>query len=442
MSSVLSRIRAAFTELRGIDNPAFPLTATALWNEMGSGPSVSGENITERTAMSISTVYTCVTILAEAVASLPCKLMKRTSSGRAVADDHALYVLLAASPNPEMSAFTFWSTIVGSSALCGNGYAQIIRDSNGLPESIWPLHPLKTEPVRLPNGDLAFRTSDGMAEGKYRIVKNEDILHFPLFSLDGIKGVSPVAAAREAFSTAKAMEKYGARYFSNGATSPVVYVRKGEEPDGKAQAEFISSWRAAHSGSNQHKDGFLFGDWDVKSIGLSPEDSQFLSSKNYQRADVAAMYKIPPQMVGSQERMSNANYVQQTLSFMTETIRPILVRIEQEVERKLLPKVGPNAGKLFITFDVSERLRGDFQSQMQAYAIGRQWGFFCVNDIRANLGMNPIGPAGDLFLYPVNMGDAQQLLEDKSLIPITQQPVGSETEDDKPDEHGKKVTKT
>jgi len=406
---LLSKFTSALSEMRSslFGSPSTPLTALAAWNDFGGGPTSSGEIVTERTAMSISTVYTCVTILSDAVASLSCQLMKHVGQGTQQANEHDLYNLLASSPNPEMTAFTFWSSIVGSSALCGNGYAQILRNSLGRPESIWPLHPMKTEPIRLPDGSLAFRTSDGMASGT-RILRSEDVLHFPLFSLDGIKGIGPITAARETFGTAKAMEKYGARYFANGATSPVVYIHKGDMPDDKAQSAFISSWRAAHAGENQHKDGFLFGDWDVKTIGLSPEDSQFLVSRNYTRADIAAMFKVPPHMVGSLEKLASANYGQQQLAFVTDCLRPILVRIEQELNRKLLPTSGPNAGKLFVTFDLSERLRGDFASQMQAFATARQWGWMSANDIRLALRMNPIGSQGDIYLTPINMADSER----------------------------------
>ncbi len=75
-------------------SPSFPLTATAVWSELGGGPSASGEVVTERTAMAISTVYTCVTLLSEAVASLPCRLVKKTRKGRSEAISNPLYKLL------------------------------------------------------------------------------------------------------------------------------------------------------------------------------------------------------------------------------------------------------------------------------------------------------------------------------------------------------------
>lgn len=401
-----------------LDDPTTPLTAVAVWNEMDGGPTAAGEMVSERTAMAISTVYTCVTTLAEAVASLPCKLMRRVDKGRQEAVDNSLYYLLATEPNPETTAFTFWSTMVGCAALTGNGYAEIRRDPDGTPSGLWPLHPMKTEPIRQPDGTLAFRTHDGQKEGTYRIIAAKNILHFPLFSMDGIRGISPVRAAREAFALTKAAEKYGSRWFGNGAKADVVFIKKGTPPDPKVQREIKESWQDAQGGANAHKQPFLYGEWEVTTIGVDPQDSQFLGLRNFQRAEIAAMFHLQPHQVGDTSRLSNANHVQAQLTYVTETLRPICNRIEAEIQRKLLRR----SEDLFVNFDLTERLRGDTQTQMASYALGRQWGFLCVNDIREDLGMNPIGPEGDTFLYPTNMGDANQLLKDKDLIPITQVP--------------------
>jgi HK97 family phage portal protein len=421
------------TESRGLfGSPTVPLTALAAWEGIGGGPTASGELVSERTAMAISTVYTCVTILAEGIASLSCKLMKRLDKGRADAISNPLYDLLSVAPNPEMTAFTFWSTLVGCSALTGNGYAQIIRDSNQVPESIWPLNPLKTEPIRQLDGTLAFKTSDGMKDGTYRIIDAADVLHFPLFSFDGIRGVGPIRAARESFASARAMEKYGARFFANGAQPPSLLIRKGAAPDPKVQAEIRESWKAAHSGDNQHSQGFLYGDWDVKTIGLDPQDTQFIAARNYTRADIAAMFKIPAGMVGSLEKLSNNNWTGQQLGFVIDTLRPIIIRIEQELQRKLLN--GRGASKLFVTFDVTERLRGDFEAQTRTLALGRQWGILTANECRVVLGYNPVGPEGDILIVPVNMANAEQLPAQANMQNIDEQPTEPTTPKDSTDE--------
>jgi HK97 family phage portal protein len=422
-------------------DPATPLTAVAVWSELDGGPTASGEMVSERTAMAISTVYTCVTVISEAVASLPCRLMRSLDKGQEEANDHYLHDLLAYSPNPEMTAFSFWQTIIGCSALTGNGYAEIKRLADGSVDSIWPLHPLKTEPVRQSDGSLAFRTSQGIADGTYRIIKSADVLHFPLFGLDGIKGVGPVSTAREAFALAKAAEKFGGRWFSNGAHAPSILIGKtdsGEVPSPTEQREFRETWNSQYGGVNANRQAILFGNWDVKTVGLSPEDSQFLGTRNYQRADIAAMFHLQPHQVGDTGKLSNANYVQAQLSFVTDCLRPIIIRIEQEVKRKLLTSKGLAPTNLFLTFDLSDRLRGDFQSQVQSYSSARQWGYLSVNEIREDMGLNPIGAEGDVYLQPVNMMDAELY---KTTKPTVVQPVNAEPQPDDPQPTPKKKAK-
>jgi HK97 family phage portal protein len=408
-----------------LNDPAVPLTAEAAWAEWfgGGSTTAAGELVSENNALTISTVYSCVTTLAEAVSSLPCKLMEKLAKGRSEATDQPLYFLLANEPNPEMTAVSFWATMVGCSALAGNAYAQILRDASGTPESLWPLHPLKTEPVRLPDGTLAFKTWDGQASGTYRVIAAKDVLHFPLFAWDGIKGISPVRAARESLALAKAAEKYGARFFGNGARADGILIRKGPAPDLKQKQEMTESWNRAHGGANAHKQGFLFGDWAWEDVGVSPEDSQFLATRGFQRADIAALFHVPAHMIGDMSKLSNNNHAQIQLSFITDTIRPILCRIEAELVRKLLPKIGRNSGRYYVSFDVSERLRGDFVTTQQGYTLGRNGGWLSVNDIRMDMGINLIGPEGDVYITPVNYQNAERLLDTESNL---DQPIGTD----------------
>jgi HK97 family phage portal protein len=247
-----------------------------------------------------------------------------------------------------------------------------------------------------------------MKEGTYRIISAADILHFPLFSFDGIKGIGPVTACRESFATSKAMELYGARWFANGSTPPSMLIHKGQPPDPKVQAEIRESWKAAHSGENQHSQGFLFGDWSVQTIGLDPQTVQLIAARNYTRADIAAMFKIPGQMVGSLERMSGSNYTTQQLSFVTEALMPIVHRIEQVLKLRLLN--GKGAEDLFFKIDVRQRLRGDDESQLRTLALGRQWGILTSDECRVALGYNPIGDeAGNSRIYPTNMANMENM---------------------------------
>lgn len=413
-----------FERRDSLDNPAIPLNSPANWQWMfGGEPTTAGEIINENNALTVSTVYACVRTIAESVASLPLELYERTDTGHQKATDAPLYYLLGVEPNPEMSAFTFKETLAGCLALCGNCYAQVERNKAGQVVALWPLDPRKTEPIRQGNV-LAYKTSDGMASGTYRIVNAADMLHVPLFSFDGLKGISPIAAARNALGLAKAAEKFGSRFFGGGSRPSGLLLNKGPKPDPKIQQQLRESWQQEQGGVNQGKIGFLFGsEWSYQQVGLSPEDSQFLATRTFQRADIAAIFRIPPHMVGDTSRLSGNNAEQQSLQFVTDTLRPYLSRLESEIVRKLMPTQGRKANKYFVSFDVSERLRGDFKTQMDGFASGRQWGWFTGNNVLRKLGENPGGPELDIYLVPVNMQNAKRLLDTES---IQDQPIDAD----------------
>lgn len=405
-----------------LENPAVPLNSPANWQWLvGGEPTASGETVTENTALQISTVYTCVTFIAQAIASLPIEILEIVAGGREKAVDRNEYYLLSTEPNPEMTAFTFKENQVGCLALTGNCYAQIERNSIGHAVAFWPLHPHKTKPVRI-NNRLAYQTSDGMPGGLTRVIAAEDVLHVPLFSFDGICGLSPIGLMRQSLGLAKATEKFGARFFGNGSRPGGVMMNKGPKPSEKVQQEVTESWNREHGGTNQGKTAFLFGgEWSYTQIGLSPEDSQFLATRQFQRAEIAAAFHLPPHYAGDTSRLSGNNAEQQNLQVVIDTLRPYLSRIENEYVRKLMPTQGRKANLYVIAFDVNERLRGDFKTQQEGFASGVQWGWYSPNDVRKKLGENPGPKELDVYRVPVNMQAAATLLTTES---IQDQPIG------------------
>lgn len=269
--------------------------------------------------------------------------------------------------------------------------------------------PLETSPERGPKGQIQYRTTVGMANGQSRIIAANNMLHIPLYCFDGLKGISPVRAAMQNIGTSIAATKYSARFFGNGSR-PGGVLTAPPEMDEEALAVSISSWEATQGGENSGRTALLPGEWKYTAIGLSPEESQFLETLKHHRTSIAGLFRVPPHKIGDTTTMGRGNHEQEELSFVTDTLKPYMKRLEQEIIRKLFPNVGRNSGRYFVEFDVRERLRGDFASQAQGFALGRQWGWYSVNDVRAELGENPVGAQGDVYLYPTNMGNAKQLL--------------------------------
>jgi HK97 family phage portal protein len=409
------RANARNTRSNPLENPSVSLASPAAWGWLSGGHgSDSGEIVTPYTAMMVSTVAACVKTISESIASLPLIIYSRNNSGRQVAYDHALYHLLADSPNDEMSAFTFWEWVTVSLCLHGNGYAQIQRDSQGVAIALWPLLASLTTPVRMLDGSIAYRTTDGQQQP--RVLKSSDCLHFLMGSHDGLIGLSPIQQARQAIGLARAAERYGSQLFKNSSVPAIAITSPGKVgPEIKTQMR--QDWETLQSGSNQHRIAILDNGFSVQTLGLSAEDSQFLATRNYQRADIASIFRIAPHLVGSTEKVSNSNLEQENLTLVTHTLRPWLSRLESEVRRKLLPTaIGMSV--YIAEFNTAELTRGDTAAQSAALTAGIQGGWLSPNEARHALNLNPGPDCLNVYHVPVNYQNAERLLDPATVAPV------------------------
>lgn len=385
-----------------------------LWGSTYSfffGSTTSGKTVNERTAMQTTAVYACVRILAETIASLPLHTYKHTESGKEKAMEHQLYNLLADEPNPEMTSFVFRETLMSHLLLWGNAYAQIIRDGRGNVIGLYPLLPNKMTVNRASNGEIYYiysRYSDENPniEGYGDVyLKNHDVLHIPGLGFDGLVGYSPIAMAKNTVGMSIACEEYGASFFANGANPGGVLEHPGVVKD---PARVRESWNSVYQGTgNAHKVAVLEEGMKFQSIGIPPEQAQFLETRKFQINEIARLFRIPPHMVGDLEKSSFSNIEQQSLEFVKYTLDPWVIRWEQAMKKALfLPSEKKD---YFIKFNVDGLLRGDYQSRMSGYATGRQNGWLSTNDIREleNLNKIPEEFGGDLYLVNGNMTKLQ-----------------------------------
>lgn len=371
------------------------------------GGSSSGKNVNEMSAMQMTAVYSCVRILAEAVAGLPLHLYRYTDDGgKEKAVDHPLYILLHDEPNPEMSSFVFRETLMTHLLLWGNAYAQIIRNGKGEVVGLYPLMPNRMSVDRDANGRLYYtytRSNDEAPtmKGSTVTLQPSDVLHIPGLGFDGLVGYSPIAMAKNAIGMAMACEEYGAKFFANGAAPGGVLEHPGTIKD---PARVRESWQTTFGGSgNSNKIAVLEEGMKYTPIGISPEQAQFLETRKFQINEIARIFRVPPHMVGDLEKSSFSNIEQQSLEFVKYTLDPWVVRWEQSIMRALLSQDEKTA--YFVKFNLEGLLRGDYQSRMNGYAIARQNGWMSANDIREleNLDRIPEEDGGDLYLINGNM---------------------------------------
>lgn len=371
------------------------------------GRTTSGKTVNERTALQTTAVYACVRILSETIASLPLHVYQYTEGGKAKDTEHVLYTLLHDEPNPDMTSFVFRETLMSHLLIWGNAYAQILRDRSGQVIGLYPLLPDQMSVHRSEKGKLYYvynryeEDNPNFQEKGSIVLSQEEVLHIPGLGFDGLIGYSPIALAKNAVGMTLACEEYGASFFGNGANPGGVLEHPGILKD---PAKVRDSWNAVYQGTrNAHKVAVLEEGMSYKQIGIPPEEAQFLETRKFQINEIARLFRIPPHMVGDLEKSSFSNIEQQSLEFVKYTLDPWVVRFEQALKKSLLL---PEEKKThFIKFNVDGLLRGDYQSRMNGYAIGRQNGWLSTNDIRELEELNPIPPeeGGDLYLINGNM---------------------------------------
>lgn len=371
------------------------------------GPTTSGKTVNEFTAMQTTAVYSCVRILAEAVASLPLHVYRYKENGKERVYNHHLYHILHNEPNTEMSSFVFRETLMSHLLIWGNAYAQIIRDGAGRVVALYPLLPNKMTVSRDKNGEIYYiytTTSDenpNFKDYESVMLRKQDVLHIPGLGFDGLVGYSPIAMAKNAVGMTIATEEYGASFFANGANPGGVLEHPGVLKDPKKVRD---SWNEVYRGTaNAHKIAVLEEGMKYQQIGIPPEEAQFLETRKFQINEIARLYRIPPHMVGDLEKSSFSNIEQQSLEFVKYTLDPWVIRWEQAMQRSLLlPK---EKQEFFIRLNVDGLLRGDYQSRMNGYSVARQNGWLSANDIREMEDMNPIPDeeGGNLYLINGNM---------------------------------------
>lgn len=367
----------------------------------GGWDTAAGVDVSEDLALTYTAVYACVRVLAESVASLPAVLYRRRSDGgkeRAV--NHPLYRIVHDQTNDEMTSFEFRETMQGHLALWGNAYAQIQRNGGGGVAGMWPLRPDWVRVKRAENGRLAY---EYMRPDAPVVLDEEQVLHLRGLSSNGLVGMSPIQQARQAIALGLASEEFGARFFGNGARPGIVLEHPGKLGP-EAYERLKGSWTERHQGvANSHKVAILEEGLKVQTIGIPPQDAQFLETRKFQVTEIARIFRIPPHMLADLERATFSNIEHQAIEFVVHSLRPWLVKWEQRLNWKLLTKAERES--YYFEFLVDGLLRGDIKSRYDAYSVGRQNGWLSANDVRDFENMNPID-GGDVYLVPLNMVEA------------------------------------
>lgn len=371
----------------------------------GGGASSSGIVVNPQTAMQSAAVYSSIKVLAESIGMLPINVYRKDPGNvSTLMSAHPLHTLLHDQPNEWMTSVEFWEMMVVSLNLRGNAYAYINRTASGRVVELLPLHPDMVRVNMGNNWTLEYQIT--MPDSTFRTFGAGELLHIRGLTINGWMGISPIAYARESIGLALATEKFGGQLFRNGAKMGGVLEHPAKLTK-EAYDRLKNSFDDAHSGENAHKTAVLEEGMKFSKVSMSADDSQFLETRKYQRSEIAAIFRVPPHMIGDLEKATFSNIEQQSLEFVNSSLMPWLVRIEKAIKRDLFtPK--EKAG-LTAKFNVAGLLRGDAASRSALYHNGILDGWMTRNEARAAesaLGIifNPLDGL-DLPLMPLNMTD-------------------------------------
>lgn len=295
------------------------------------GMSGSGKPVNAQSAIQLSTVYACVRVISETVASLPLGVYEATDDGSQKATDHSLYFLLHDEPNSEMTSFVLREVMLAHLLLYGNSYCQILRSGRNQITELYPLLPDHMEVDRDKNGTLTYTYST--STGQRVIMAPEEVLHIPGLGFDGVMGYSPIALERNAIGLGIASEEYGSKFFSNGARPSGILTHPNTV---KNPAALRESWNSIYGGSgNANRVAILEEGMRFEPIAIPNNEAQFLETRKFQVDEICRIFRVPPHLVGDLEHATFSNIEHQSIDFAVHTIRPWLVRIEQSMNRAL-----------------------------------------------------------------------------------------------------------
>ncbi len=368
-----------------------------LIDALDAAPSITGECVSEESAMRIAAVYACVRVISETISTLPLFTYRETARGREKASDDPAYQILHLKPNAITTSSQLRAMLAAHLCLNGNAYCEILRDSKGALRGLWPINPAAVSVKLTESGSLEYHIST--LKGQV-VLPSEDMLHFRGLVLDpgNPVGLSPISYARETLGAEMAARRYSAEFYRNGAAPGVVLMtEKRLDPD--IMERLRVGWKIAYGreGGNRRGTAILEEGLKAEKLSLSQEDSQFIETRKLSRSEIAGIFRVPPHMIGDLDKATFSNIEHQSLQFVRDCIRPLCVSFEQELNAKLFPR-----GDLFAEHVLDGLLRGDTKSRYEGYAIARQWGWMSANDIRALENLNPIS-GGDTYLSPLNM---------------------------------------
>lgn len=356
-------------------------------------------------ALTLTAVWCAIRLLSESVSALPINVFTKKENGDKLIDSKSpIYNLLKFKPNFYQNKVTFFEYIMLSILIEGNSYVQIIRNNNGTPVQLLPLNPDDVTVV-VNNNELFYQINNSP------ILDSSDVLHFKTLTDDGITGISPIDQCSNALKWSESLEKFGLTFFENGAKPSSILQTDRALSDSaleRLKTSFNTNYGKLKSSNSTIvlEEGLTF-----KPISISPDQAQFLASRQFSIEEVARIFNVAPHLLKDLSKSSFNNIEMQSQEFLTYTLMPYINRIETELNVKLFRT--NELGKTFVEFNVNGLLRGDVKSRNESYRTAIQNGYMSINEVRQKENLNSID-GGDKHFMQLNMTTIEKIGTDEN----------------------------
>jgi len=344
----------------------------------------SGTYIDADTALTIASVFSATSLIADTMSTLPIDTFIRRDGARFPWRPRPAFI---DRPDVDIPREAFFSQVITSLLLSGAAYIRVYS-RRGEVVNMQCLNPQTVRMERNRVGRVMFHV-----DGENRPLTSDDVLYIPDLMKPGqLKGVSRVEALKDNLGIGKALDQYTAQFFSNGTSLGGVIQYPGQLT--QEQAEVLrQNFDAKHGGFKRaHRTGILTGGAEFKPTQTDPEKSMLVESKNQAIADVARAFHMPPHLLGLDKGMSYSSVEENNRFFTQHTLRPIASKIENSLST-LLSRY-PGGETAFVRFNMEGLLRASLEERTSAYSKLMQMGAMSINEVRSLEDMRPLETPG------------------------------------------------
>lgn len=371
-----------------------------LYSRLPSLPSQPIDVTSTNSAMQLATYYRCVSILSGTIASLPLQIKRKKNGYFSTDESHELHRLLTRRPNSRLNSYDLMQNSIIQMVNNGNAYILIKRYFGEVSELVL----CSNNSVSYDKFSNRYTISDAINHIS-GVFEADDVIHLKNKSLDGgYTGVSTIYYASRILSISASADNQNLQTFQNGSkVKALIYGANGGMNGLDALTDEQTSPVAdrIEAQLNSGKDIIAISeDLKFQQLSINPVDAQLLETKKFSVLDICRFLGVNPDKAFAGQSTNYKASEMGQVSFLTDTLQPILAQIEAEFNAKLIPD--SVCGSYKISFDLEALYQTDLTTRAAYDKSKFETGVFTTNYLRMKQGLSPV-EGGDTPMISCNV---------------------------------------